>query len=207
MEGARRSGANRCAHMCDLSSSFFLFLGFRVYRLTCSARGTVASLGSGIRKKVRGFWAVGYSSWQWGTWTGSERGGWCAWQCCSFGWAGSEQGVGCMRGGVGGELVKRDFVVRAAGKSRAHKVRDERGRLFEEAAERGGLEGLGKKGEESGVQSTEGGEVGEGAAEDHVRLVLDLAAGAEAAHALRALEAHARGAAPRRRRGRDALLR
>ena len=105
------------------------------------------------------------------------------------------------------ELVQGDFVVRAAGKSRAHKVRDERGRLLEEAAERGGLERLGKGGEKSGVQSAEGGEVGERAAEDHVRLVLDLAAGAEAAHALRALEAHASGAAPRRRRGRDALLR
>jgi hypothetical protein len=37
------------------------------------SNGTVASLGSRIRKKVRGFWAVGYGSWQWGTWTGSER--------------------------------------------------------------------------------------------------------------------------------------
>ena len=83
------------------------------------------------------------------------------------------------------------------------------GRLLEKAAEGAGLEGLGKEGEKSGVQSAKGGEVGEGAAEDHVRLVLDLAAGAEAAHSLRALEAHARGVTPRRRRGRggDTLLR
>jgi hypothetical protein len=59
--------------------------------------------------------------------------------------------------GVGEKLVKGDLVVRAAGKSRAHKVRDERGRLLEEAAERAGLEGLGKKGEKIGVQSAEGG--------------------------------------------------
>ncbi len=77
---------------------------------------------------------------------------------------------------------------------KTHKVRDEGGRLLEEAAKRRGLEGLGNKGETSGVQGAEGGEVGERAAEDHVRLVLDLAAGAEAAHALCALEAHASGA-------------
>ncbi len=31
-------------------------------------------------KKVRGFCAVGYDSWQWGTWTGSEPRGWGAWR-------------------------------------------------------------------------------------------------------------------------------
>ena len=72
------------AQSAGRSSAVTPFFLSMVYRLTCSATGTVASLGSGIRKKVRGFWAVGYGSWQWGTWTGSERGGWGAWRCCTF---------------------------------------------------------------------------------------------------------------------------
>jgi hypothetical protein len=123
-----------------------------------------------------------------------------------FGWAGSEHG--CMVGRVRGELVEGDLVVRAAGKGRAHEVRDKGGLLLKEAAERVGLEGLGKKGKEVRMQSAERGEGGEGAAKDYVRLVLDLAAAAEAAHALRVFEAHARGAPCRRRgRGAGALLR
>jgi hypothetical protein len=71
-------------------------------------------------------------------------------------------------------LVEGNLVVCAAGESRVHKAGNERGRLLEEAVERAGLEGLGKREEQGGVQSTEGGKVGEEAAEDHVRLVLDL---------------------------------
>jgi hypothetical protein len=107
-----------------------------------------------------------------------------------------------MMGGVGWELIKGDFVVRAERQSRAHKAGDERGRLREEALQRAGLEGLGEGGEEGGrVFGAQGVKLGVEAAEDHVFLVLDLAAGAEAAHALRALEERAHGAAPRRWRG------
>jgi hypothetical protein len=78
---------------------------------------------------------------------------------------GSEQG--CMRVGVGRELVQGDFVVRSEGESRAHEARDKRGRQLKEAAERAGLEGLGKRGEESGgVGGAQGDNGGKGAAED-----------------------------------------
>jgi hypothetical protein len=51
----------RCASSSSLSgSNTHLF-----------SKRTVASLGSGIRKKVRGFWAVVYDSWQWCTILGS----------------------------------------------------------------------------------------------------------------------------------------
>ena len=52
----------------------------------------------------------------------------------------------CMRGGVERGLVEGKLVVRAVGKSRAHKAGDERRRLLEEVAESAGLEGLGKRG-------------------------------------------------------------
>jgi hypothetical protein len=47
-------------------------------------------------EKVRGLWAVVYVSGQWGTWTGSEQGGWGTWRWGA--WAESEQVGGCGQG-------------------------------------------------------------------------------------------------------------
>ena len=98
-----RRAAHAGARARARASAFFLS---RVYRLTCSATGTVASLGRVIRKKVRGFWAVVYDSGQWGTWTGSEPGGWGG-GVVILGGQGPSGWGGVLGGGVHGQGPSR----------------------------------------------------------------------------------------------------